>query len=497
MALFGKGKTKKDDAPEADAPAFVPNPDSARKFFQHAQTAHDSTNFAYAVTLWLQGIGKDPATMDGLEKFFQSASKFLASNAKQKGPTKEQRSNFTGKDSVSKYQAALLEWGTNPGVWQSGLKATRLAIELGLDEQAYWLGERVVQLAMGDPKAKKDTFVTLMRLFAQIGGFKIALACGERARNMDPSDGKLEAEVKNMGAEDAMSAGGYQKSGEQGGFRENIRDADKQRKMEASERVVKGEADLDREIEDAIADHNSRPEDGAAGQKLGKLLATRGTPEDIKAAIAIYSKMHKVTGQYNFRMLAGDLQMRVGRKKLRALIEQAKANPDNTDLAAKVAAGRQQILEFEITQFRERCDNYPTNLKLRYELGRRLLDAERHDEAIAQLQDARGATGLGPQIYEGLGRAFAHRGYMVEAIDAYRNAIAEHPTDTDDLAIELRYGLMVALETTAADNADLHEAEEAFGLAAWIAGRKFGFRDIAEHREKLQLLVRELRQKAS
>ncbi|MEM1424333.1 MAG: hypothetical protein AAGH64_10055, partial [Planctomycetota bacterium] len=159
MALFGKGKGKgKGDTAGDNAGgggagggngAFTPNPDGAQPFFKHARAAHDSMNYEYAMTLWLQGLGKDPSSREGLESFFDSAARFLQSNPKAKGPTKEQARNFDGKGDVGKFQVALLGWGTKPDGWQNGLKAMETATKLDLDESAYWIGERVLARAMG------------------------------------------------------------------------------------------------------------------------------------------------------------------------------------------------------------------------------------------------------------------------------------------------------------------------------------------------------------
>ncbi len=497
MALFGKGKTKDSggDNGSSDPPGtqLTPNPEGAEKFFQHARAAHDSTNYEYAMTLWLQGLKQDPTSRTGIERFFSSAARFLNANPKVKGPTKEQAKNFDGKGEIGKYQVALLNWGTRPENWQSGLKAMEIASKLGLDESAYWIGERVLARAMGDPKAKKDAFVTIMRIFASIGGYDKAVIAGERAMAADPTDGKLEHEVRNMSAESTMTSGGYDKTGAAGGFRSNVRDSEKQRDLDSAERVVKSEAEIDRLIESAIADHNERPEDPAAAKKLGRFLLERGQPDDEKAAINLFSRMHKTTGSYAFKKDAGDIQMRVGRRRLRAMVEKAKAEPENEELLRKVAAGKKQLLDFEIEQYKERVMEYPTDLKLRYELGRRLLEVGDHEGAVEALQEAQGAGGMGAAINKALGEAFGAMGFAVESINAYRSAISDHPVETDDLALELRYGLMLALRKQAEENTDLEAAQEAFDLAAWLASRRISFKDVRDQREQAQTLLKSLK----
>ncbi|MEM9082012.1 MAG: hypothetical protein AAGB34_00340, partial [Planctomycetota bacterium] len=86
MALFGKKKSGdkpedngnkdskkgKDQSVDKNVP-FEPNPTKAAAFFNHAQVAHDSTNYEYAMTLWVRGIAFDPTDLDAIEKFAASA----------------------------------------------------------------------------------------------------------------------------------------------------------------------------------------------------------------------------------------------------------------------------------------------------------------------------------------------------------------------------------------------------------------------------------------
>lgn len=92
--------------------------------------------------------------------------------------------------------------------------------------------------ALNDPKAKKDMFVKLLEAFANAGSYKLAAVAGETACKMDPSDGELQQKVRNMLAQSTMTSGGYDDK-ESGGFRKNIRDADKQLKLEQEDSVAK------------------------------------------------------------------------------------------------------------------------------------------------------------------------------------------------------------------------------------------------------------------
>ncbi len=88
-----------------------------------------------------------------------------------------------------------------------------------------------------------------------------------------------------------MNRGGYDQTGQQGGFRANIRDAEKQKHLEEADRVVKTEETVDRLIASAEADLATRPGDLPTIDKLGKLLMERGRPADEERPLAVHEGM--------------------------------------------------------------------------------------------------------------------------------------------------------------------------------------------------------------
>lgn len=504
MALFGK---KKSDDPEPgddggeptggdkkSGAKFTPEPAKAKRFFDHARAMADSSNYEYAMTLWLQGLRQDPGSMSGLESFFDAAANFTLKNPKTKGPSKDQVKQFSSKGTLEKFLYSLLHWGTRPkDDWQSGLRAMTTASELGLNETSYWIGERVLGIARNDPKAKKDHFVEMMGIFETIGGFDKAVQSGEAAMALDPRDAKLEAQVRNMSATATMSRGGYDQTGAAGGFRANIRDSKAMREKQEEEQIVKSEDTLDGMIQRLTAEFEKRPDDEPTIQKLGKALMERGKPDDEKLALRLYMKAYETSKTYRFKEMAGDIKIRIARRKLRALKAQMEADPTNTELARQYASGRRQVLEFERDEFIERVAAYPTDMMKKFELGVRCFQLAEYEAAIEQFQQAQGASGLGVRVKSYLGQSFDALGWLDEADSSYRAAIEEYPVEGDDLGMELRYGLMKVLERKARETKKAEAADEAYKLASSIALKQINYRDIRERRSAIQTMQKELR----
>jgi len=515
LALFGKKKKKQDEEGSVAAPGgngeasaetkdgqsddaeaqLEYSPEKARKFFEHAKAMHETTNYEYAMKLWLDGLRWDPSSMSALEGFWQSASSFVASGKGGKRPPSAETKKSIGmyKGAPGRYVQTLLSWGCNPLDPLRALQATEAAAKLGQPEPTYWLGDRALRVARADKKPRKELFVKLMEAFGKVGAYDKAVEAGEDAVRVDPADGKLAAHVRNLSAQATMSRGGYDTTGEEGGFRRNVRDFEKQRELDAGERIVKTEDEIDRLVASAEADHQRRPDDLPALTELCRRLLERGRPEDEKRAYKLYMSAYESSKQFRFKEWAGDIKLRVARRQLANLREAAKQNPDNEAAQQKFAKARENFLRAEVEEFRARVEAYPTDHGKKFELGRRLFELREFDEAIPLLQEAQQSSKHRVQSRLFLGESFLAIGYHDEAIQTFRQAIDGHHDDSDETGLAVRFGLLKALQAKAEEERSLRVAEEADSVASEISIKQFNYRDVRERRDTIKKLISELR----
>ncbi len=517
MALFGKKKNEDGGATESQTAgkgngtgggsgkkgaAGAPDPGKAEPFFKHAQAMHDASNYEYAVTLWLQGLRQAPASMKGMEGFYDSCQSFIAKRGKF-GPTKEQEKPFGGKSQfpqIEKMLVQLLQWGTRPldsAVGVKALEAMAKVSEVDLSEPLYWVAEKVLEFGRREKKPKKDTFVRMKDLLREAGIYSLAVKAGETAVELDPNDSPLQAEIRNLSAQATMSTGGYEDSGQAGGFRANIRDTSKQRELEEEERIVKTEDVIERAILKSQADYESRPEDNAALLKYVRAILDRGTPSDEKIAYTLLLQAHERTHEFRFRQQAGEIKMRQGRRKVAALKKNAVENPEDAGAQEMYAKGQRALLKLEAEEYALRVKALPTDLLPKFELGKRLFALGQYEESIGLLQKAKDDPKRRAECLNYLGRAFLELGWQDEAIGMLREAINAHAVPGDDTHRDLRYGLMQALESKARESRSMTDAEEAVKIASSIAIEQISYKDIRDRRAGLQELVKELRAEAA
>ncbi|MCK4602567.1 MAG: tetratricopeptide repeat protein, partial [Phycisphaerae bacterium] len=186
-------------------------------------------------------------------------------------------------------------------------------------------------------------------------------------------------------------------------------------------------------------------------------------------AVDVLNKAFAETKAYQFKMRIGDIRIKQMARRYRKL--QAAG-----DKQAAAQAARQQ-LEFELVEYADRAKNYPTDLAIKFELGRRQLLDKNYDEAIALLQQAQRDPRRHVQAMNYLAQAFASKGWYREAAETYERALqSEMP---EDRSKELKYNLADALEK-------LGKLDRARDLLSEVVQIDYNYKDARDRLEKLR-----------
>lgn len=490
----GSGEAKiatgAEDGDGKDDDKIVYSPEKAAKWFERAQAVHDSTNYEYAMQCWLSGLRLEPGNMKGLESFFKSAAAFLGDG---KPPTKDTLRMFGGRPDIEKYLSALLAWALKPLDALLAVRAAEAAAKLNITEPTYWIGERALGAIATEKKPRKELFLKMMEVFSNIQAFNLAVVSGEAAVKLDPSDGRLAAEVRNLSAQATMNKGGFDQTGQAGGFRANIRDAEKQRQLDEQGRIVKTEETLDRVVRLAEDDYRARPDDPPANDTYIRRLLERGRPEDLKRAREVAKRAYEITKQFRFRQFEGDITLRLASRKLQDFRDAAEKNKDSQVAQQRYAEAQRQFAKMELDEFKARVEAYPTDLNLKFELARRYFNLGDMDNSIPLFQQSQedAKRRVESQLY--LAQAFQKIDYIDESIHTYRTAMEAHKLTNDDMGMNLRYGLLTSLQAKAEKDRDLPSAEEADKLASAISTQQFNYKDIRTRRDALKKLIADLK----
>jgi tetratricopeptide (TPR) repeat protein len=203
--------------------------------------------------------------------------------------------------------------------------------------------------------------------------------------------------------------------------------------------------------------------------------------ENFKQAEEVLKKALEVSGgEVNVRERLEDMQLRNQRTQIDIAKKKAteEKTPEAVELYKKLKA---ELNNMELSVYRTRCDRYPANMGLKYELGLRLQRAKMYKEAIQAFQGARADPQRKGLVLVGLGECFHEIKQHQLAISHFEQAIQEL-TDRDDEA--KKWSLYCAGRLLLAAK-DLDKAEK---YLSELAGRDFSYKDVAECLDKIRQL---------
>ncbi len=493
MKLPGKG---------SEGPSYTRDPVKAKKFFEHAQTVADARNYDYAIECYINGFRHDPANMMRHEAMYDVALRRKVNGGKPAGLVERKKPVFG--PPLEKMLHAERIWAKDPldlplmvKMMAKAVEADEAEEELNLGEVAFWVGNKVLEGYQSSRRPNIALLVQLRDLFTQVGAWDRAVDACKLAIEFasDNQRDLLLNELKDLEAE-LMVHETREKAKEGGGYLGQVKDLDKQRALDASDQIAKDETQADKEINHLREEWQTNPGNADVFQKFVKALVSRGTQESESEAMALLNKAYNDTNNYRYKVQAGDVKMRQLSRLLRTLKERM-ATDETGEVSKQYVALRKEQAAFELKEFEERVANYPTDLRFRFEYGRRLFESKNTEDAIAQFQEAANDPKLKSLARQYLGLCYNQLQMFDEAIDSFRHGIEDHPHADDRLGLELRYLLMDALSKKAVNEKSLPVAEEALKLASFILQKNIKYRDIRDRVAKLRSMVEKLRATAA
>ncbi len=500
VALF----RKKDSAQESQAsPAdgggkgtgtaggdgFEPQPEKARKWFEHARSMADRYSYDTAIFYYASGINLDPEMMSAHEAIYECAIQYT--NRSGKPAASKDIKKIEADTAVSKMAAAEYAWMMDIRNAALGLKAVELAVKAEMYEVGNWMATHLYPLMRTYKKINKALYLRGKEAFAAVSAWDEAIKCGEAAMALDPRDADLEAEIKNLSAQRAMDQGGYEEAASKdGGFREMIKDADRQRELMEDDSISASASVEERNLERAKAAYEADPTVSDSINKYAAALRRTETPENLEIARDVLMKGYEATREYRFRMAAGDIQIRALRRKERALRD--RVGDGDASANAELESIRRERLELESAEYNERVKKYPTDRVMKYDLGKVEFELGNVQNAMACFQASKDEPRYKVRAAHMLGQCFALEGWHLDAIAEYREAIAAIDATEKDREIEVRYDLMISLLENAKVERSLDDARNAREICSSIARKDITYRDIREKRNEIEQVIKDL-----
>ena len=450
------------DVPEEDRK-------KAQTFFDQGRRVADAGQFDYAISMYLQGLEKDPENTEAHQQLRDISLKRKASGGKDLGMMEKMRLKKTSKEDKENLINAEKLLAYNPGDLPTMLALTQAAHRSGFYDTVMWIGKITLEANITRPKGPDySTFVALKDIFVTLHQWPEAVQACSWAAKMRPDDMDLQKELKDLGAQQTMAQGKYA-TGKS--FRDSVRDMDKQRKLMVADTDVRTIDMMQQQILDAEAEWKAEPNEPGKLMKYVEALRKTESMEHENIAIEVLEDAYKRTGQFRFRKAIGEIKLTQLSRMERSMRQAYQADPNDADLKKQYIQFLQEKTEEELKEYTLWAENYPTETGFRFNMAKNLFLLKRFDEAIPVFQNARQDPKYRGEASIYLGRAFMEAGFMDEAVDTLRDATEAYPVKGDPKSIEMTYYYGRSLEA----KGDIPMALKSYSqVAQW----NFNYRDV-------------------
>ncbi len=483
-----------DAAPPAPNPIDPPETAKrdARKCFEHALKAAESKNYDYAIELYLQGLALWPGAIeDGLKRLRVTGVARRQSGKKAPGFLEVRKYPTTGKDARKNLLNAYHLFALDPTHSQY-LEAVLLsALQIGLHYVVHWIAPILWESLSRETKLSAARVANIYRAVEEAGDrlnefgdlraaeetLRIALHLADRWRAMTPDNSDANKAVSSASSKLTIVQGRF---GTDEDFRSSLKDAAAQRDLHDQQRTVQQDVRLSELIAKAGAAYEADPNTALKLTNLVDLLLRTEDDAREQEAVRLLDEAYARSGDYTLKFKADDVRIRRLRRQVRAAVDARDARPGDEAARATADDLRRRQVETELAIIEERIRQYPTDLRLRYELGVRLFEMGRFDEAIPAFQLAQAEVRRRDAARLYIGRCFFEKQFWEQASGVLSSAVAEHEIQDDDVGKGLRYWLARTLEATGKPN----EAARVYGQLIQF---DYNYRDARQRFERLSL----------
>jgi tetratricopeptide (TPR) repeat protein len=449
-------------------------PRDLRLLYQRGTEALQRDNYDYAIEMFTQVLAREPSVFE-IRKTLRATQ--VAKTGKAGGFFKRFTSGMGSSPLIAKGQMALRR---NP------IEAMQVAEEiLNGDANSNQGHKLMAEAAMAAEMPK----VALMSLEALVKAsskdkelsFQLAEAyaqTGEKTKGEEvlsalqreyPTDAEISQKLKDLSARKTMDEGGYGALADgSGSYRDVLRNKAEAVAIEQQNRQVKTDDSADSLIKDWEDRLKAEPNNLKMLRNLAEVYSERKLYDK---SLGYYERMTAVDGGADASLLAKIAEIKV-RKFDQALAQLDPAAEDHADKAAQIKADR---TAFQLEECKSRADRYPTDLQIRFELGKLYFDAGKITEAQMEFQKAQANPNRRIQSVTYLAKCFEKKNMFDLAARRLQEVVKEKLV-FDEEKKDLVYTLGCVFEK-------MGKKDESIEQFKMIYENDMGYRDVAKRVE--------------
>jgi len=311
----------------------------------------------------------------------------------------------------------------------------------------------------------KQTAIQLANLLANIGEVKRGEKILADLYESMPYDNDVASALKDISARKTLNEGGYEALADgSGSYRDILKDKEEAATLEQQNRVQKSEDTAARLIREGEARLKTDPNNLKLVRSLAELYTEKN---EFEKALSYYDRI-KASDVGN----DPSLDQKIAETKSRKFDFQiSKLDPNADDYSDQVALVQAEKQAYQIAECQKRVEKFPTDLQIRFEMGRLYFEAGKISEAIQEFQKARANPHREAATLNYLAQCYAKRNMFDMAARALQDALKKKLV-FDEEKKELTYNLGTIFEK-------MGKKEEAIEQHKQIYEIDIGYKDVA------------------
>ncbi len=446
-----------------------PRVQKAKTFFQYANDAALKSNFDYAIQMYKEACKLVPDNLKyrqalrGTErrKFGNDPSKVGRLVGARIQPLRMSARSAKGKGNFAQ-SLELCEDAFTHNPWDVGTArdAADAAVAFGFKELAQWLLESV--------HAQGENDADFLRHQADVQelneAWPKAIACWERVLKVDPNDQNARRKANDLSAKATIHRSGLNEAIQKAEKGNSSAEAMAAELEEMKRAALTPEQRYLKEIAD-------NPKHVSAYLSLSEQYRSEGKLDEAEQVLAKGLKVMPEDG--NLKQAHADVQVLRLQRAIEAFTRKVKKDPSDADAKTKLELLTAKLQDFEIKELNRRIALRPEDLNLRFQFGQALAKAGKHNEAIAEFQQARNSVQLKVQALFHAGLSFEANKVPKLAERSYQEALRSTEPDEVDTINSLHYRLGRIAEA----QGNISGAEEHYNE---VAANNYNYLDVAE-----------------
>jgi len=267
---------------------------------------------------------------------------------------------------------------------------------------AEWIAQLIFDANRSSHKPSFKTYILLKDAYDKLGLYAQAVNACQLAIELRPEDDMLKNELRDLSAKMTMEKGKY---GKAVSFRDSVSNRELQDQLQSQDNVVKSEASKHRIAIEARRQYQQAPTSTTNILQFAEALVDLETKPAFVEAEQLLKNAYENTKDFAFQRKLMELEIKALRNLIRK--EQVRST-EKTDVPANgtLAHLSHQLEQKELVYYQQCVENYPTDLRFKYEYGRCLIRNQLFDQAIPLFQEARNDPRLRAVAMDKVGLCF-------------------------------------------------------------------------------------------